>query len=90
LIYDDEELNAAHESSAQESTVPLPAHCTTHYTTFVELGGNLWELDGRKPQPICHGDVTDLLRSSLKVIQEDFMPNLDDPLQISIVALVLP
>jgi ubiquitin carboxyl-terminal hydrolase L3 len=88
LIDDDAALDAAHAEAAAASTVPLPEHCTTHYATFVRVGGRLWELDGRKPQPICHGDAADLLRAALAVVRRDFVPHLEDPMQISMVALV--
>jgi ubiquitin carboxyl-terminal hydrolase L3 len=41
-----------------------------HFVCFVEKQGILYELDGRNPFPINHGPCTDLLSSSVTVIQK--------------------
>lgn len=90
LIYNDKELEQKHEEHAQASDVDIPDNVDTHYIAFVKLDGKLWELDGRKPQQICHGDCDDLLLNSLNVIKNDFMPHITDPLRISIAAFCAP
>ena len=48
-----------HESAAQQGQTAPPARddeCQLHFVAFVQSGGQLWELDGRKPAPIPHGE----------------------------------
>jgi ubiquitin carboxyl-terminal hydrolase L3 len=91
LIYDDDQLYTSHEESAQESSVPFQEdECNMHFVTFVQVGQNLWELDGRKPQPICHGVVEDLLLSAMDVVKRDYLPHLEGEMRISMVALTAP
>ena len=86
-IYNDNDLFSIHDDAAQNSNVPIPDEVDTHFITFTEVGGKLWELDGRKPQPICHGEVKDLLLDTLALIQKEFLPHIDDPLKITMTAL---
>ena len=86
-IYDDDALYETHQKSAQESDVPIPEDCDTHFAAFVKIGENLWELDGRKPQPIFHGKVDDVVLATLNVIKKDYMPHITDPLRISLCAI---
>jgi ubiquitin carboxyl-terminal hydrolase L3 len=46
-----------------------------HFVCFVEKGGFLIELDGRKPFPINHGPCGEgeLLNAAIQVIKSDFM-----------------
>jgi hypothetical protein len=88
FISNDEALYSVHQAAAEDSTVPLPEVCDTHFATFVRLDGRLWELDGRKAL-FCHGPVDDILKSSLKVIKNEYMVRIQQPdsLRISILAL---
>jgi ubiquitin carboxyl-terminal hydrolase L3 len=91
LIYDEDFLYTTHDESAEESTVPVQEdQCDMHFVTFVEIGGNLWELDGRKPQPICHGAVQDLLLGGMGVVKRDYLPHLEGEMRISMCALTVP
>ena len=52
--------------------------------------GHLYELDGRKGQPICHATITDpntLLREACTVIKEQFMARDPNELRFTILAL---
>merc|ERR1711903_72270 len=51
-------LEEAHQGAAAEgSTAPPPADATVdlHFVCFVHKAGSLFELDGRKTAPVCHG-----------------------------------
>ncbi|KAK3861096.1 hypothetical protein Pcinc_032896 [Petrolisthes cinctipes] len=54
----DEGISKAHEESAQEGQTEAPdreAEVNEHFIAFVEVNGNLYELDGRRKFPINHG-----------------------------------
>lgn len=74
-------------SSAGQSAIPGDdEEANLHFVAFVEMQGKLWELDGRKPGPVCHGECTDLLMGSVKVVKE-FMQR--DPEQLHFTAIAL-
>lgn len=56
---------------------------------FVHVDGGLYELDGRKPFPVRHGDTSQatLLADAAKVVQTNFMDVDPTALNFSIVAL---
>ncbi|KAJ3224377.1 Ubiquitin carboxyl-terminal hydrolase isozyme L3, partial [Clydaea vesicula] len=58
-----------HSSIEGQSTVPESnADVDLHFVTFVEVEGQLYELDGRKPFPINHGACINLLEDSVNGI----------------------
>jgi ubiquitin carboxyl-terminal hydrolase L3 len=59
----------------------------THFIALVRVNGNLYECDGRKQSPICHGPCTDLLPAAITVIQK-FMARDPDEMRFTIMALV--
>lgn len=74
----DPALDAVHaEFAAQGQTAPPAADekIELHFVAFVSVGGVLWELDGRKPAPVAHGECADgqLLPDACKAIKECFM-----------------
>jgi ubiquitin carboxyl-terminal hydrolase L3 len=76
-----------HEHNALTDTTPLSEDSEwNHFVTFSLLGGNLWELDGRKPQPINHGPCDDVLKGALDIVKRDFHPNVPDIMETSMVA----
>ncbi|KAH0789769.1 Clan CA, family C12, ubiquitin hydrolase-like cysteine peptidase [Histomonas meleagridis] len=87
LVCSDKELLTVHTKAAKESSVPIPENCFTHFASFVVKYGYLWELDGRKPQPICHGRCNDLLESTINVIKTEFIPSVKNPMEITILGL---
>jgi ubiquitin carboxyl-terminal hydrolase L3 len=91
IIHDDETLAEISTATAQESTVPFAeGPCDTHFATFVECGGNLWELDGRK-EPFCHGPIVrDLLLDGMGIVKRDYIPHLEGEMRISMCALTVP
>lgn len=78
LLQNDESIGEVHADAAQagQSVVPdRPEDCMLHFVCFIEKGGFLLELDGRKPFPVNHGPCTadDLLGAAIQVIKNDFM-----------------
>ncbi|XP_027236835.1 ubiquitin carboxyl-terminal hydrolase isozyme L3 isoform X1 [Penaeus vannamei] len=60
-LENDEGISKAHEESAQEGQTEAPDRDTKldmHFVAFVEVDGNLYELDGRKKFPINHGSTS--------------------------------
>jgi len=59
LLYNSPELEAAHQSSAQQGDTQAPGAADDidlHYVAFVRAAdGHLWELDGRRKGPIDRG-----------------------------------
>lgn len=87
-----EEIEKAHTSVEREgqSHVPDPEEkVDTHFVTFVEVDGCIYELDGRKDFPINHGRCTsnELLQTSVKIVKENFMAKTPNELRYSIIAL---
>ncbi|KAH0785863.1 Ubiquitin carboxyl-terminal hydrolase isozyme L3 [Histomonas meleagridis] len=87
-IEGNEEIQDLHEDAATEDTTPIiEEYDMNHFITFIQKDGKLWELDGRKPAPICHGKCTNLMNDALNVIQTQFMPNVPDPMRTSTTVL---
>ena len=86
-IESNDEIQEIHEDAAVEDTTPmLEEDEMNHFIAFVAHDGKLWELDGRKPRPICHGPTTDVLASTVKVLTEEFFPHIEDIMKTSSVA----
>ncbi|KAM4683207.1 ubiquitin carboxyl-terminal hydrolase isozyme L3 isoform 2-T2 [Amazona ochrocephala] len=57
-----EAIRVTHESSAHEGQTEAPSideKVDLHFIALVNVGGHLYELDGRKPFPINHGETSD-------------------------------
>ena len=86
-IESNNEIQEIHEDNAVEDTTPIVEEdAMNHFIAFIIKDGKCWELDGRKPRPICHGPTKDLLATAIKIIQTDFLPHVDNPLRVSAVA----
>jgi len=73
MLEEDEGLDTAHESAAAEGqSNQVPGGVNTHFITFVEKEGSLYELDGRKSFPIKHGPSSPdtLLRDAAAVVRQ--------------------
>lgn len=86
------DLEAEHKAAAvrgqsemAEEGVPVEVH----YAAFVEVGGTLYELDGRRTGPISHGkcESAGLLKASAGVMKEIIAANPNEN-RYSFVALV--
>lgn len=87
LIEESDDLLEMHEENATVDDTPLTeSSFESHFIAFVIVDGKLWELDGRKPQPICHGPSEDVLKDSVSVIKKDFIPHIENPMEISVCA----
>ncbi|XP_068602403.1 ubiquitin carboxyl-terminal hydrolase isozyme L3 [Brachionichthys hirsutus] len=87
----DESIRVAHESSAQEGQTEAPSRdekVNLHFVAFVNVGGHLYELDGRKSFPIVHGKTSEdtLLEDAVEVCKA-FMKR--DPQEVSFTIIAL-
>lgn len=88
------ELEALHKAAAaggQSQRIGEGVPVEVHYSAFVEVGGELYELDGRRPGPIphgkCEGAAAGLLKASVQVMRQIIAANPNEN-RYSIVALV--
>ena len=87
-LENDDTVQEVHEAAAVEDTTPIRKEDDgNHFIAFVPFNGKVWELDGRKPQPICHGDYKDFLTKVTEIITTEFYPNIEDPMETSMVLL---
>lgn len=94
LLEEDDDIEEAHEQLAQEGqsdNSEESRNVITHFIAFVNLGGHLYELDGRKNVPINHGDCNseELLAKSTAVIKQ-FMQRDPEEVRFTMVALSAP
>ncbi|KAI9144850.1 ubiquitin carboxyl-terminal esterase L3 [Paraphysoderma sedebokerense] len=85
------DIAKSHETTAQEGqTAPLEADADVdlHFVALVNVDGDLYELDGRKPFPINHGKCTDLLLDSARIARE-FMDRDPDNLNFTLLGLTM-
>ncbi|XP_056910771.1 ubiquitin carboxyl-terminal hydrolase isozyme L3 isoform X2 [Takifugu flavidus] len=87
----DETICVMHESSAQEGQTELPGideKVNLHFIALVNVGGQLYELDGRKAFPIVHGKTSEdtFLEDALGVCKT-FMDRDPEEVLFTIVAL---
>ncbi|CAN9497577.1 unnamed protein product [Ophioblennius macclurei] len=87
----DESIRVTHESSAQEGQTEAPSldeKVNLHFIAFVSNGGHLYELDGRKPQPIVHGKTSEetFLEDAVEVCKA-FMDRDPQEVRFTIIAL---
>lgn len=87
LVENNKEIIDMHESAARGDDTPVPSDVLLHYIAFVKFNKELWELDGQKPYPICHGPCESLVESAVAVIKKEFLPHISD--QMSIGSLTL-
>lgn len=87
----DEGISKAHEESAQEGQTEAPDRDTKmdmHFIAFVEVEGNLYELDGRKKFAVNHGATSSetLLADAAKCCKA-FIARDPDESRFAVVAL---
>ncbi|XP_041128594.1 ubiquitin carboxyl-terminal hydrolase isozyme L3-like [Polyodon spathula] len=91
FLEEDESIRVTHESSAQEGQTEAPSideKVDLHFIAFVNVGGQLYELDGRKPFPIVHGTTTeDMFLENAADVCKKFMARDPDELRFTVVAL---
>ena len=91
FIDNSSDLLDMHNNNANESSVPIPdGKVDTHFACFTPFCGIMWELDGRKPYPINHGECgSDILSHIFSIINNDFFKYMtpEDQIRSSIIAM---
>lgn len=91
----DSDVEEAHVSVSNEGETDADENTNNHFIAFVNKGGYLYELDGRKEFPINHGLLRTLARDSegdmvdatINIVQK-FMARDPEELRFTMVALV--
>ena len=88
----DNTLEQAHGSAAEGGQTAAPTageECALHFVSFIHHEGKLYEMDGRKPVPHCHGETTPetFLVDTGNVVKNVFMARDPDQMNFSAVAL---
>ncbi|CAK9222946.1 unnamed protein product [Sphagnum troendelagicum] len=91
FLENDTELEGAHSLAASAGDTAPPdstASVDLHFVCFVCVDGGLYEMDGRKQQPVYHGSTSQdsLLRDSVKAIQ-DFVARNPQSVEFNVIAL---
>ncbi|KYO37421.1 ubiquitin carboxyl-terminal hydrolase isozyme L3 isoform X1 [Alligator mississippiensis] len=86
-----EAIRVTHESSAHEGQTEAPSldeKVDLHFIALVNVGDHLYELDGRKPFPINHGQTSDdnFLEDAVEVCKK-FMERDPEELRFNAIAL---
>lgn len=90
-LENDSEFEVAHGESALEGQTQAPGKdedVKCHFVAFVHHSGGLWELDGRKDEPVLHGPTTpETLLEDTAVVVKKFMERDPEEVNFSVVAL---
>ena len=84
----DTAAEAEHAAVVSEGQSEVVDDTHQHFACFVERGGCLWELDGRKAMPVPHGRTSPsaLLHDAVRVVR-GFMARDPEELRFTLVAL---
>lgn len=85
------DIGSGHESCAQQGQTEAPNvddDINLHFVALVNVSGQLYELDGRKPAPIVHGPTSDdsFLKDAAGVCKE-FMKRDPENVRFTVLAL---
>jgi ubiquitin carboxyl-terminal hydrolase L3 len=91
-LADSFELASAHHTVAKEGQTEAPeadADVNYHFICFVNVDGNVYELDGAKQFPINHGASTSetFVKDAVNVIKKNFVERLGQDFNFSVVTL---
>lgn len=91
LLEQDNQIAQLHDqaTSSEENVTnrgSLDDDLITHFIALVQVNGKLYELDGRKEGPICHGPCHNLLVDACAVVQK-FMQRDPSEVRFTIMAL---
>lgn len=91
-LVEDEGLDAVHGQFAVQGQTAAPAATDKiglHFVAFVQSGGKLWLLDGRKDSPVACGECEEgrVLEEAAVVVRERFMKADPDEQRFTILAL---
>lgn len=81
-----DQITSSDENSTNRGNLDDPLD--THFVALVCVNDKLYELDGRKDGPVCHGSTTQatLLKDACQVVQQ-FMERDPDEMRFTIMAL---
>ena len=79
-------LHATSSRQGQSDTPDAQEDVSLHYVAMAVVDGVLYEFDGRKQAPVCHGACVDVLEGGVRVARE-FMAR--DPENLSFTAIAL-
>eukprot|EP00300_Choanocystis_sp_HF-7_P041911 c8688_g1_i2.p2 GENE.c8688_g1_i2~~c8688_g1_i2.p2 ORF type:complete len:223 (+),score=42.61 c8688_g1_i2:49-717(+) len=85
-----EPVRTLHNACAAEGQTSQPDNeddVSAHFICFTAVGGELFELDGRKPGPISHGPCADTLRGAMAAIRTDYMEKNPEVVQFVMLSL---
>ncbi len=84
----DKGLEKAHKKAVKKGQSQVTDRVNTHFICFVEVEGNIYELDGRESGPVNHGPCrsNELLAKSCEAIQK-FIERDPGELRFTIMAL---
>ncbi|CAN6273752.1 unnamed protein product [Urochloa humidicola] len=79
FLEEDDEMEDAHYVAASAGDTDANVDVNEHYVCFSCVDGELYELDGRKSEPISHGPSSPetLLQDAAKVIKARIVENLN-------------
>ncbi len=77
VLENDDEIATKHDAATQDSQNQtsrgqLEDKVETHFVALVNVNGKVYELDGRKEKPVCHGDTKEetFLKDAASVVQK--------------------
>ncbi|XP_006647623.1 ubiquitin carboxyl-terminal hydrolase 3-like [Oryza brachyantha] len=88
FLEEDDEMEDAHSVAASAGDTDANVEVNEHFVCFSCVDGELYELDGRKSQPTCHGPSSPdtLLQDAAKVIKARISSN-PDSMNFNVMAL---
>ncbi|KAG2652769.1 hypothetical protein PVAP13_1NG378400 [Panicum virgatum] len=91
FLEEDDEMEGAHSVAASAGDTDANADVNEHFVCFSCVDGELYELDGRKSQPISHGPSSPetLLQDAAKVIKARIAED-PDSVNFNVMALSKP
>eukprot|EP00930_Biecheleria_cincta_P059626 TRINITY_DN45338_c0_g1_i1.p1 TRINITY_DN45338_c0_g1~~TRINITY_DN45338_c0_g1_i1.p1 ORF type:complete len:473 (+),score=107.67 TRINITY_DN45338_c0_g1_i1:40-1458(+) len=93
LLEEDAAIEAAHEDAERESEASAhhASNANLHFISFVNMGGMVLELDGRREAPVARGRVADhggdFLEAAVAAIRKHYMNVSPDALRFNMMAL---
>jgi len=94
IFADDESIRGAHESAGNEGQTSAPGQneiVNLHFVAITQIGDKMFELDGRKSAPVCHGerDQSRTFKQSAAAICKKFMQRDPEENRFSMLALCI-
>ena len=86
------EAHAAGATGGQSAVPDSDEEVNLHFVCFVHVDGGLYELDGRRPCSLRHGNTTveDLLTDAARVISREYVEASDGAVSFNVMALCAP